>query len=113
MGVAYGSADLHDGGWTIHGGGGAATKTAFNLIGGYVEYDMDVTGSQTGVIQISILCPPVGLVVEDSQMTNPNIVMMVAADLTAWRLIGLRPTETAVVRQPFTHHQALATMVAL
>jgi len=55
----------------------------------------------------------VGLAVEDSQMTNPNIVMMVAADLIAWRSIGLRPMETAAVQQLFTHHQALATMVAL
>lgn len=59
--VAYGSADLHDGGWTIHGGGGAATKTAFNLIGGYVEYDMDVTGSQTGVIPNIYSVSPSGL----------------------------------------------------
>merc|ERR1719162_1265940 len=31
---------LFDQGWTIEGGGGAATKSAFNLNGGYVEYDV-------------------------------------------------------------------------
>jgi len=53
----------------------------------------------------------VGLVVADSPMTHPNIAMMVAAGRTAWRLIGLRPTAIAVVRQPFTHHRALVMMV--
>lgn len=38
-----------DGGWTISGGGGAATKAAFNLLGGSVEYDIDLTGVPTGV----------------------------------------------------------------
>ena len=29
-------------------GGAAATKTAFNLLGGYVEYDVDFSGVPTG-----------------------------------------------------------------
>lgn len=40
---------LNDGGWTIHGGGGAATKSAFNLNGGYVEYDIDFSNVNNGV----------------------------------------------------------------
>lgn len=40
---------LSDGGWTIDGGGGVATKSAFNLNGGYVEYDLDFTNVDNGV----------------------------------------------------------------
>jgi beta-glucanase (GH16 family) len=47
--VAYGSPEIGDQGWTVHGNGGVATKTAFNLLGGYVEFDMDVSGVHTGV----------------------------------------------------------------
>jgi hypothetical protein len=48
---AYGqNVRLRNQGWTIKGDGGAATKAAFNLNGGYVEYDMDVSGAQSGVI---------------------------------------------------------------
>merc|ERR1711879_1006668 len=38
--VAYGSPQLRDGGWTVHGNGGAATKAAYNLVGGFVEFDV-------------------------------------------------------------------------
>jgi len=47
--VAYNNAELIDQGWIINGGGGAATKAAFNLLGGSVEYDIDLSGVQTGV----------------------------------------------------------------
>jgi hypothetical protein len=47
--VAYGSAALYNQGWKIHGGGAAATKSTFNLLGGYVEFDIDVTAVHTGV----------------------------------------------------------------
>ena len=40
---------LTDGGWTVNGGGGAATKSAFNLLGGYVEYDIDLSNVDSGV----------------------------------------------------------------
>lgn len=40
---------LNDGGWVIQGGGGVATKAAFNLNGGYVQYDIDFSGVNTGV----------------------------------------------------------------
>jgi broad specificity polyphosphatase/5'/3'-nucleotidase SurE len=47
--VAYGSANLYDGGWSVHGGGAGATKAAFNLLGGSVEFDLDVSGVHPGV----------------------------------------------------------------
>jgi hypothetical protein len=47
--VAYGNAQLFDQGWSVHGGGAAATKTAFNLLGGYVEFDIDFSNTRTGV----------------------------------------------------------------
>jgi hypothetical protein len=47
--VAYGSANLYDGGWYIKSGGAAATKASFNLLNGYVEFDIDFSGTHTGV----------------------------------------------------------------
>lgn len=38
-----------DRGWQIKKGGAAATRSAFNLLGGYVEYDVDFSGVPTGV----------------------------------------------------------------
>merc|ERR1712048_371246 len=40
---------LHDQGWTILGGGGVASKSAFNLNGGFVEFDIDVSKVDYGV----------------------------------------------------------------
>merc|ERR1719454_997939 len=51
LSVAYGGGtQIQDGGWSIQGDSGAATKAAFNLLGGYVEFDFDVSGANTGVI---------------------------------------------------------------
>jgi len=36
-------------GWTVNGGGGVHGKTSFNLLGGYVEFDVDNSGSKWGV----------------------------------------------------------------
>lgn len=59
--VAYGNAHLQDGGWTVTGGGGAATKTAFNLLGGYVEFTYDVSKVSTGVnTNIYTISPTLG-----------------------------------------------------
>jgi hypothetical protein len=33
-----------DGGWSMKGGGRVSSKTSFNLLGGYMEFDMDTTG---------------------------------------------------------------------
>jgi len=40
---------LADGGWTVNGGGGVASKSAFNLLGGYVEFDIDLSNVDHGV----------------------------------------------------------------
>jgi hypothetical protein len=40
---------LAEGGWTINGGGGVASKSAFNMLGGYVEYDIDLSNVDNGV----------------------------------------------------------------
>jgi hypothetical protein len=40
---------LRDQGWDIHGNGGAATRTSFNLLGGYVEFDVDVSNVDLAV----------------------------------------------------------------
>jgi len=50
--VAYHSAivpTLVDQGWTSHGGAGVATKSSFNLLGGWVEYDIDFSQTKIGV----------------------------------------------------------------
>jgi hypothetical protein len=47
--AAYGSPSLFNRGWKIQGGGGVATKAAFNLLGGSVEYDIDFSNVRTGV----------------------------------------------------------------
>lgn len=49
--IAYGGGvSLKRRGWSVQGDGGAATKAAFNLNGGYVEYDLDVSAAKRGVI---------------------------------------------------------------
>jgi len=59
--VAYGSASLFNGGWTVKGGGAAATKSSYNLLGGYVEYDIDFSAVRTGVnANIYTISPYVG-----------------------------------------------------
>lgn len=60
--VAYGDhVDLFDGGWTVHGNGGAATKAAFNLLGGEVTYDIDLSSVSTGVnANIYTISPSIG-----------------------------------------------------
>merc|ERR1719378_213049 len=47
--VAYGTPQLMDQGWSVSGNGGVATKSAFNLVGGFVEFDIDFSGVSTGV----------------------------------------------------------------
>lgn len=47
--VSYGSPQLYDQGWSVNGGGAAATKASFNLLGGSVEYDIDLSGVPPGV----------------------------------------------------------------
>jgi len=47
--AAYGAPQIRDQGWQTHGGGAVATKSSFNLLGGYVEYDVDFSQVHTGV----------------------------------------------------------------
>lgn len=60
--VAYGDGvQLQDGGWGIQGNGGAATKAAFNLNGGFVEFDFDVSQAHIGVIPNIYTVSPDGI----------------------------------------------------
>ena len=36
-------------GWTLNGGGRVSSKTSFNLLGGYIEFDMDTTKTNAAV----------------------------------------------------------------
>lgn len=48
--VAYGAdVTLKERGWDVRGNGGGATKASFNLLGGYVEFDVDVSNTRAGV----------------------------------------------------------------
>merc|ERR1712190_415536 len=47
--IAYGTPQLNNQGWEVHGNGGVATKAAFNLVGGFVEFDIDFSNVKTGV----------------------------------------------------------------
>lgn len=48
--IAYGDqVTLRKQGYSVSGNGGAATKASFNLLGGYVEFDVDVSGVEKGV----------------------------------------------------------------
>jgi len=59
--VAYGSPQLLDQGWEVHGNGGVATKSTYNLIGGFVEFDIDFTGVNPGVnANIYTISPSIG-----------------------------------------------------
>jgi hypothetical protein len=47
--VVYGSSRIVNQGWQTRGGGGVATKAAFNLLGGSVEFDIDLSNTNVGV----------------------------------------------------------------
>jgi len=48
---SYGGGNLQwsGNGWTMTGSGGVHGKTAFNLLGGFVQFDIDTSGAQGGV----------------------------------------------------------------
>ena len=56
-----GNAKLQDQGWSLTGGGHGATKASFNLLGGSVEFDIDVTGGHVGVNQNIYTISPYGI----------------------------------------------------
>jgi len=45
----YPAPQLRNQGWHIKGGGGVASMASFNLLGGYVEFDVDLGNVQNGV----------------------------------------------------------------
>jgi len=47
--IAWGSVSGEGNGWRVNGEGGVHGRTSWNLLGGYIEFDMDVCGAQTGV----------------------------------------------------------------
>lgn len=47
--IAWGSVTAEGNGWRVDGEGGVHGKTSWNLLGGSIEFDMDVCGAQTGV----------------------------------------------------------------
>merc|ERR1712087_466006 len=47
--IDYGSPQLNSNGWTVHGGGRVGSKASFNLAGGFMEFDMDLSGAHGGV----------------------------------------------------------------
>lgn len=61
--VAYagGTVTVRDQGFTVHGNGGVASKATFNLLGGYVEFDVDVSNVQVGVNANLYAIAPSGL----------------------------------------------------
>lgn len=46
---AQGSVDWLPSGWTIHGQRRVSSKASFNMAGGFVEWDMDLSGAQGNV----------------------------------------------------------------
>lgn len=45
----YGSPQWSDNGWTIHGGARASSLASYNFAGGFLEFDMDLSGAQNNV----------------------------------------------------------------
>jgi hypothetical protein len=59
--VAYGAGHPGDQGWSVSGNGGVATKAAYNLLGGFVEFDIDLSAVRTGVnANIYTISPSIG-----------------------------------------------------
>jgi len=59
--IAYGTPQLNNQGWDVHGNGGVATKAAYNLLGGFVEFDIDLSSVHTGVnANIYTISPTIG-----------------------------------------------------
>merc|ERR1711920_1038983 len=49
MNFEYGNIHWANGGWEITGDSRISSKTSFNLLGGYIEFDMDTTKAHGGV----------------------------------------------------------------
>ena len=77
---------IYDQGWVIKNGGGVATRSSFNLLGGYVEYDIDLSTANPGVnANIYTISPNIshgesGYTADDycdAQMTGNNFCLEV------------------------------------
>lgn len=47
--ISSGQVQWGEGGWRMTGGGRVSSKTSFNLLGGFIEFDMDTSGAHGGV----------------------------------------------------------------
>jgi hypothetical protein len=47
--IDYGSPQLTSNGWSVQGGGRVSSKASFNLAGGFIEFDMDLSGAHGNV----------------------------------------------------------------
>merc|ERR1712232_517465 len=96
---------LQDGGWTIHGNGGAATKAAYNLLGGFVEFDVDFSGVTPGVnANIYTISPSIG---GGGYQGGNYCDGAVKTNHGAWRWIGSSPTAIVEVPRPCTRNKVM------
>jgi len=49
--VDYGPASLNSNGWSIKGGARVSSKAACNILGGYIEFDIDLSAAHSGINQ--------------------------------------------------------------
>lgn len=49
LNIDYGSPQLNSNGWAVHGGGRVSSKASFNFAGGFIEFDMDLSGAHGNV----------------------------------------------------------------
>jgi len=49
LNVDYGAPQLNSNGWTINGGARVSSKASFNFAGGFIEFDMDLSGAHGNV----------------------------------------------------------------
>lgn len=56
----YGSPQLHSDGWRIQGGARVSSKASYNLAGGFIEWDMDLSGAHGNVNNNVYLTFPAG-----------------------------------------------------
>ena len=59
--IGFGNPQIYDQGWTLTGAGAVGTKTTFNLLGGSVEFDFDVTNARKGVNSNIYTISPTGV----------------------------------------------------
>lgn len=59
--LEYGNGEISDAGWSITGGGRVASKSTFNVLGGYISFTMNTTRALTNVnSNFYVTSPPSG-----------------------------------------------------